>query len=407
MTARSCSFIAFAVCFLLLFSSPLGSQTSTAPAQKTPKPQVQAPAASLPGPAAAKTEAAPEIFKVSINSSRASVTRDGSYGVYADLENLSQLPVTIRSQETMLVVQPEVAYPAACVGVERGIFPAQPFSGDPAKSTEMTIQPKEHYKVFWNLTNTSGKVPQNPTASSGKDAPSKCSEDSWVKRARESLGFVPGDYAFTVEGIVYAPNAKAENIAHTYTETTTLHVGLSQVATAWAAFLGALLAYFVVALQPGRDFDQWKVRSEATAASASPSSFQRTRAALRGAAIVLRNALAAGLLGAALTIVASRLSDTQFPVKVSVSDFWGALTIGFISYFIGGRILATIIDRFAPPSKPDTTPGAGGPGVGKSGAGNPPANQPANTAAENPKPGVDVPEKGKYQEFDLEQTRQE
>ena len=350
MRARSCSFIAFAVCFLLLFSSPLGSQTSTAPAQKTPKPQVHAPAASVPGSDAAKTEAAPEIFKVSINSSRASVTRDGSYGVYADLENLSQLPVTIRSQETMLVVQPEVAYPAACVGVERGIFPAQPFSGDPAKSAEMTIQPKEHYKVFWNLTNTLGNAPQNPTAS-----PERAAQQGARKilgssgENRESLGFVPGDYAFTVEGIVYAPNAKGENIAHTYTETTTLHAGLSQVETALAAFFGALLAYFVVALQPGRDFDQWKVRSEATAASASPSSFQRTRAALRGAAIVLRNALAAGLLGAALTIVASRVSDTQFPVKVSVSDFWGALTIGFISYFIGGRILATIINRFAPP----------------------------------------------------------
>jgi hypothetical protein len=120
---------------------------------------------------------------------------------------------------------------------------------------------------------------------------------------------------------------------------------------------------------------------------------------------VLRNALAAGLLGAALTIVASRLSDTQFPVKVSVSDFWGALTIGFISYFIGGRILATIIDRFAP-AKPDTTPGAGGPAVGKSGPSDPPAKQP-DTGAKNPKPEVDVPKEIEYDELDLEQTRQE
>src|SRR5260370_23292833 len=148
MSARCYSFIALAVCFLLLFSSPLGSQTGTAPAQKTPKPQVQAPAASVPGPSAPKTEAVPEIFKVSINSSRASVTRDGSYGVYADLENLSQLPVTIRSQETTLVVQPEVAYPAACVAAERGIFPAQPFSGDPARSIDIKIKPKHHYRAF-------------------------------------------------------------------------------------------------------------------------------------------------------------------------------------------------------------------------------------------------------------------
>jgi hypothetical protein len=101
------------------------------------------------------------------------------------------------------------------------------------------------------------------------------------------------------------------------------------------------------------------------------------------------------------------LSDTQFPVKVSVNDFWGALTIGFISYFIGGRILATIIDRFAPPSKPDTNASAGGPGVDKSGTGNPQSNQPASAGAENPRPGADAPEKAKYQEFDLEQTRQE
>lgn len=54
------------------------------------------------------------------------MTRDGSYGVYADLENLSSDAVTIKPQETMLIIQPEVAQPSAFVGVEPAIFPAEP-----------------------------------------------------------------------------------------------------------------------------------------------------------------------------------------------------------------------------------------------------------------------------------------
>ncbi len=395
-TSRRCACGALAVLFLLPFPAPLRSQTSPkAPPAKAAKPTV--PAVAQPGPDTLKT-APKEIFKVTINASRVSVTRDASYGVYADLENISSDVVKVRPQETVLVVQPEIAQPTACVGLEPGIFPAQPLPADKTQPDGIMIQPAEHYKVFWELTRD---------FSAPKERQLACSYH-WAKFIDEYLGFVPGEYAFTVEGVVYAPNAKGETVPHTYTETTTLHVGLSQASTALAAFIGALLAYFVVALQPGRDFDQWKMKTESTAAaSLVPSTpLQITGGWLRSAAIVLRNALAAGLLGAALTIVASRLSDTQFPVKVSVNDFWGALTIGFISYFIGGRLLASIIDRFAPPSKnpPTGAADAGGPAVGNSGTGNPPQqDEPAHLAAENLIAEVPEPANVKYQEFSFDQ----
>lgn len=287
-----------------------------------------------------------DLLKVTIASSRVSVTRDGSYGVYADLENISQDTVTIRSTETVLVVQPEVARPSACVEWEWGIFPARLTNKDGTQAGEMQIRPNEHYKVFWDLTARSLDHKDSLQTAHSQGA---CSNRSQLA---EYLGFVPGDYAFTVEGIVYAPAQDKELQAHTYTETTTLHVGISQLSTAIAAFVGALLAYFVVALQPGRDFDKW--RSDLPASGHAIMFL-----------IVLRNALAAGLLGAAVTIVASRLSDTQFPVKVSVNDFWGSLAIGFVAYFIGSRFILNLANRFAPPSptggKSVTSPEHGGP----------------------------------------------
>jgi hypothetical protein len=318
------------------------SQPPTKPAATTPK--------------APETPPAQDLLKVTIGSSRVSVTRDGSYGVYADLENVSPAPVTIRPAETVLVVQPEVAHPSACVEWEWGIFPARITSSAGDQATDMRIQPNEHYKVFWDLT---GQPQEHKDKAQSRHALGTCDGRSQLS---EYLGFVPGDYAFTVEGIVYASGTDGAPQAHTYTETATLHVGISQISTAIAAFFGALLAYFVVALQPGRDFDKWQ--SDLPASGHALMFF-----------VVLRNALSAGLLGAAVTIVASRLSDTQFPVKVSVNDFWGALTIGFVAYFVGSRFILNLANRFAPPS-----PAGGKP------ADKPPTPKTGTPAAEGAKP---------------------
>jgi hypothetical protein len=290
---------------------------------------------------------AQDLLKVTIGSSRASVTRDASYGVFADLENISSDALLITPNETVLVVQPEVSQPNACVDSEIGIFPAQPTRISPeSKPSEIHLQPNEHYKVFWDL-------------SGNNQSRTNCVRKSAL---RDFLGFVPGDYAFTVEGIAYTQAPAGQVLtAHTYTETTTLKVSISQISTAIAAFLGALLAYLVVALQPGHDFDRW--RADLPVAGR-----------IRIAGILIRNAFSAGLLGSAVTIVASRLSDTQFPVKVSVSDFWGALTIGFVAYFIGSRFINTIAGRLAtPPNNPpaNVAPPGGAP------TGDSPAAKPA------------------------------
>jgi hypothetical protein len=48
------------------------------------------------------------------------------------------------------------------------------------------------------------------------------------------------------------------------------------------------------------------------------------------------------ILSAAFTIVSSRLSDSPFPIKVSVLDGWGAIMIGFLSYFTGNKFIEAL-----------------------------------------------------------------
>jgi|GEM_PF-1822558 len=330
-----------------------------------------------------------ELVKVTVYPSRNEVVPTGSYGVYADLENISAFPIMIFPNQTTLVVLPEASQPSACVNWEPAIFPTEsPASAEKQKVVDPTgknhwdnpllIERGEHYLVFWDLEPASKKNPRSYS--------SRC---ELPPRWYSALGFVPGDYAFTVEGNAYAlqapPASTATTItatpvastavagtppvaaasstahdsqvsdllsramagavpAHRFSETKTLHVGLSQLTTLFAAMIGAFIAYWVVALKPGQDWDAFIVVLEDAEPTTGPTSvppISNSRKWLAGLSLV-RNAFLAAVLGGVVTIVASRLSDTHFPVKVSVNDWWGALTIGFVAYFVGNKFINTL-----------------------------------------------------------------
>ena len=67
-----------------------------------------------------------------------------------------------------------------------------------------------------------------------------------------------------------------------------------------------------------------------------------TRSGVILAAKLIRDVLGVAILSSAFTIVSSRLSDSQFPIKVSVLDGWGAITIGFLSYFVGNKFIDSL-----------------------------------------------------------------
>jgi len=55
--------------------------------------------------------------------------------------------------------------------------------------------------------------------------------------------------------------------------------------------------------------------------------------------IVVRGFALSSLLSVVVTILLSRVSDSQFLVRVSVQDFWGAVAIGFIAAASGTGVL--------------------------------------------------------------------
>ena len=43
------------------------------------------------------------------------------------------------------------------------------------------------------------------------------------------------------------------------------------------------------------------------------------------------------------TVLLARLSETQFLIRVSINDFWGAIAIGFVADLLGIKILQKIL----------------------------------------------------------------
>jgi hypothetical protein len=48
------------------------------------------------------------------------------------------------------------------------------------------------------------------------------------------------------------------------------------------------------------------------------------------------------LMGVVVTILISRIAETQFFVKVTINDLWGAIAVGFVINYYGPRVLGQV-----------------------------------------------------------------
>ena len=138
--------------------------------------------------------------------------------------------------------------------------------------------------------------------------------------------FNPGDYKITVTANYWHHPVPPFDDYRIAVQTKTVRVAAPQSVILFGASLGGLIAYFI--LPQGR--------RRLTQSSESKNWVWNSLKEIGGI-------LGAMLLSAIVTILLSRVSESQFLIRVSITDFWGAIAIGFISNYLGYEILKRLI----------------------------------------------------------------
>jgi hypothetical protein len=324
----------------LILLSTIGSLTSSLPVHSAQQPPTK-----HQGTSGASN--ASHYLHVTINPSTANIIVGAVYGLDAEIENISSVPITIDIDQIQLSVQPELAPPnVSCTWFYDAV------ANDRVPSP-IVMRPGDHFTFFFDT----GSAARPNTL---KESP-QCEATFWGG-LRRRLDFVPGNFAFVLTGTFTftpaplltgsgsgsaspVPGASTEPEEHYFAETATLPVTIDQFQIITYAGLGGLLAFLVTSFRNANTLSEYAGKLQA-GSSKPPLKI----------VIILRGAGAAILLSVTVTVIASRLSTTAFPVRVSVEDFWGALTVGFVSYFIGGKFIDKLSQTLTPGPQPRPAP---------------------------------------------------
>lgn len=290
-------------------------------------PAFGAPAATVESPSSRSQLAS--ALDIKIETSRTQPTVGTGMGVIAEIQNVSSAPIYLREKNILLSIPPELQGPLAATSAWWGLFPTQhtfvmPPDIEPYDAT-LTLKPGATYRVQWTTSPLVVATPsQGPLAFIG---------NMWGVIASE-LNFVyfsPGDYKVSVIAEYWLDKSFPPGDYATSTQTATIRVAAPQSVILLGAALGGLVAYFIFPLPA-------KLAEERTAYTAI---VRRSRRVLR----VVAGMAGAMLFSAMVTILLSRISETQFLIRITVNDFWGAIAVGFIANWAGTKIIEKFLPR--------------------------------------------------------------
>jgi len=300
--------------------------------------------------AVSQTRAGSATLDITLGASRPQPTPGSGLSINAAIKNVSDAPVTITNYGSRLVVPPEIStsdydYQAFIPGA--AVIADSPLGENFDPLTMLTLGPGETARAFWFLT-----VRARP----GGQATSQ------VGSELNFLFFVPGDYHITAQIRFWLNPSDAVDAVYTMYDTAHKKYKL----------------YHIAPPSPGLSSPQNGVSNQdATVQLVTPQSVLLIGAAVGGLfAFVIRRPqvgtaaalitgpwwlvagsrglrlvrLVSGMAGAVLlsiiiTILLNRISESQFLVRVSISDFWGAIAVGFIASYSGSSILTRILGQ--------------------------------------------------------------
>ena len=285
------------------------------------------------------------LIRIVFEPTRPQLTVGPGFGVVAEIKNVSNSDtVYIWEGYTVLIVPPELWDPSKRNQSDPskpdpwaalwGYFPSD-VRPENVAGTCVALQPGDTYSVFWNIRS---------------EGQSKLLGYLFnqIKSELYFMFFSPGSYKLTVQVQYWtSPTVKGKeqpyrchggnptdpnklNDYRAVAQTVTLPVAAPQSVTLFGAAIGGLIGYWI--LPAGR---RRLMTGIATTSRTAHWILQGGR--------VLLGSLGAVVLAMIVTILLSRIADTQFFIRVTVADLWGAIAVGFIASYIGAKVLDSIL----------------------------------------------------------------
>jgi hypothetical protein len=293
-------------------------------------------------------------IEIKIEGTRPQLTFGTSLGITAEVKNISTSVIHLHEKHITMVPPCELvgsSFPSGWFAhFPTEVHYEKDAEGKPHDYYDVTIaiQPGDSYKVLW-YTPVGVETPDETPSiqKEGKSAWRKIYDTvrKIYDAVRPSIGILfnpPGDYSITIAAKYWKdPEKPTAGKYHTKVETKTFNVASPQSVILFGAMLGGLISYIL--------FPQ--ARRRLVASETGKEAPSRSKKFVRE----VFGIIGAVLLSAIVTILLARISETQFLIKVTVADFWGAVAIGFVANYAGAEVINKIIDRY---SKKQATQGA-------------------------------------------------
>ncbi len=314
-----------------LTSNEPSSKASAQPALTPNEPSSIAPAqpALTPNDPSSKTSAQPALITLSIQTSSPQPAAGTGLGISAEIKNISDSTVYIKSKELALVLPPEITPTRLSAAGGYAFLPTETDGRAEFNyaNASIALSPGDTYKAFWKTT-------LSPTNQSRIPIPGPLLHlYTIIASEMKFIFFYPSDYKIAVVAKYNtSPDFSGEHY-RTLVQDSTIPVGTPQFVILFGAAIGGLFAYFIL--------PQARRRLIRTTEDGSRKWTQRLITEVSGV-------VGSILLSEMTTILLSRNSDPQFLFKVNINDFWSAIAVGFLANCVGAFILSKVLFQVEP-----------------------------------------------------------
>ena len=262
-----------------------------------------------------------QLITVDLELSRPQLVAGEGLAIVARIRNVSKIPVFLRESSFTMTQPLELEGSRASVAGYSAYFPTELHKEmkpgeEPPTTNEyfkevIRLNPGDSYSAFWTNTFTGGQ------------SSSMAYLWSQITSQFQFLFFTPGRYTFTLTAKYWTEQALPAENYRLLSKTISVPVVAPLMVILFGAAIGGLLAHFVLPQAvPAPSANQGLILR-----------ISRRIAAMAGSA----------LLSVIVTIVLSRVAETQFLISVTVNDVWGAVVTGFVANYFGYKALAKIL----------------------------------------------------------------